>query len=316
MSFLLSLEAVGILLAMAVPGFIIGKLKKVDTDAAIKTLSVILLYVCQPFININSFLNTPFRSETLLNLVFVFLIAAILMVFLLIISAYFFKKLRFLPENTAGIYANCAALGNIGYLCVPFLQVLTNDTEVILYASTGMVAFNLVAWTLGTYYITGDKKHISLKKAVLNVPTLSFLLVLPFFLLNLNFLRTDKLSTVANACAMFANLTAPLSMMILGLRFTSISIKDLFLDKAAYIASGIKLLLSPAIAIGLYYLFSLFVDISAIKLNIIALSAMPAATVTMMFCSIFNKDSKAAARTMLLSSILSIITIPLFLLLI
>lgn len=317
MTFLLSLQAVGILLAMAVPGFLMGKSKKVDTKQAIRTLSVILLYVCQPFINVNSFLNTAFSKEILLNMVFIFIITAILMTGLLFLGELVFIKDK--GTEKRDVYAFAGGLGNIGYMCIPFLQVLTNnDQTVILYAATSIVAMNLVAWTLGSYLITRDKKHISIKNAVLNPPTISFLLVLPFFILNLNFLKAgEALSAVANACSLFANLTAPLSMMILGLQFAdAASPKAIFTDWRSYVSCGLKLVVSPLIAIALYYLFNLFVDLSAIKLNVIALAAMPSATILMMFCSLYNKNGNAAAGVVLLSSVLSIVTIPLFLMLV
>ena len=55
MNFLIALQTVAVLLAMAIPGFIVSKLKLLDVDKGIKTLSVILLYVCQPFITANAF---------------------------------------------------------------------------------------------------------------------------------------------------------------------------------------------------------------------------------------------------------------------
>lgn len=314
MTFISALKAVGLLLVMAVPGFLIGKSKRLDADSAIKVLSVLLLYVCQPFVVVNSFLNTPFNKGILLNLVFICLIVAITIMVLLFLSGFLFNKLLKVPDGRGGIYTCSSALGNIGYMCIPFLQVISDDPEIILYAATAVVVFNLLSWTAGAYLITRDKRFISVKKAVLNPPTLTFLFVFILFICNINFVRFPVLSPAAELCKTFASLTAPFSMTILGLRFTTIKPKELFTDKYIYLTCFLKLIVSSFIGIGLYFFFGIFFDLSAIKLNVIALSAMPSATVNMMFCSIFEKDVGTAAKAVLLSSFLSIITIPLFML--
>lgn len=311
MNFFASLESIVVLLAMAIPGFLMGKSKKVNVDEAIKTLSVILLYICQPFINVNSFLNTMYSRDILINMVFVFVITAILMAALLLLGAAIFRK----NKINGSVYAFSSSLGNIGYLCIPFLQMLTPDLTVLLYAAVSLVSFNLVGWTMGAYLLTGNKKHISIKNAVLNFPTLSFILVLPFFLLNLNFIRFP-MRAVSNAVSLFASLTAPLSMTLVGLQFTKMNPISVFTDKRAYLTAAIKLILSPFVCLALFHLFNLMFDLSAIKLNVIALSAMPSATVIIMFASLYDKDREAAARSVLLTTLLSIITIPLALLLV
>ena len=57
------------LLLMAIPGFVLGKMKSVNSEAAVKFLSVMLLYVLQPFVTFDSFLNTPYDGKVLLNIV-------------------------------------------------------------------------------------------------------------------------------------------------------------------------------------------------------------------------------------------------------
>ena len=223
-------------------------------------------------------------------------------------AVFSFKKA--LPAR--GTLAYASSLGNAGYMCIPFLQILMpGNTEIILYASTAVVAFNLVAWTLGNYALTGDKSFISIKKIIFNPPTFTFILVLPLFIFNLNFIRFPILSGVAKIASLFNNLIGPLAMTLLGIKFAEIKLKDLLSDGKTYISAAIKLILSPVIALSLVLLAGLFVDTDIIKLNIVALGAMPTATNLMMFCSLYKKDTALAARLILVSTLLSIVTIPL-----
>lgn len=309
--FLTSLENVLLLLAMAVPGFIVAKLKMLKSnEAAINFISVMLLYICQPFITFNSFLNTDYNPVILWNMLAVFVMTTLLMVGLSMAAKLVLSKSRDPEIRSMVPYAS--VFGNVGYLCIPFLQILVpGDNVVILYATCSIVAFNLTAWTLGNYILTGDKQFIKLKKAILNPPALSFILALPLFILNLNFNRSGSLDGIAKVCRLFAELVGPLSMTLLGIKFSEMKLKEIFTDLRVYLSSGIKLVISPLLGISILLLASLFMDIEAVRLNIVAFAAMPTATNLMMFSSLYGKDVKLSAKMVMLSTLLSILTIPL-----
>ena len=75
--FLTSLESVALLIVMAIPGFIVAKLKMINKEEAVKFLSVTLLYILQPFVTVNSFLNTDFTMDILWNMLAIFLFTAV-----------------------------------------------------------------------------------------------------------------------------------------------------------------------------------------------------------------------------------------------
>ncbi|MDR2266124.1 MAG: AEC family transporter [Christensenellaceae bacterium] len=308
--FLIALQNVGLMLLMAIPGFIIVKLKAVDGDKSVKFVSVLLLYVCQPFITFDAFLNISFDSAILVNMVLCFVLTALLMTLIATLTYPLFGKLR-LNECDRGIYAYASAFGNIGYMCVPFLQILAPDNrEIIIYAGAAIVAFNLVAWTLGNYLITHDKRHIKIKNILLNPPTLAFLIVLPLFLFDINFVRFP-VAGIQQIIDLLANLVGPLAMVLVGMCFANANLRKLFTNAKAYIAIGLKLVISPLIAFLLLKLTNVFFDTSDINLNIIALAAMPSANNLIMFCSISKLDTEHATALILLSTLISIVTIPL-----
>lgn len=308
--FLTSLESVALLIVMAVPGFIVAKLKMINKAEAVKFLSVTLLYILQPFVTVNSFLNTEFTMDILWNMLAIFLFTAVTEIAILYIGKAILIPFKKLDVDSKSIIAYGGAFGNLSYMCIPFLQLLAPGRyELILYASCSCVIFNLLGWTLGNYVITGDKKFISLKKAVLNPPTLSFIIALPLFIFNINFQRFN-LTGIANVFSLFANAVGPLSMTLLGIKLAEMSLKEMFLDPRAYISSAIKLILYPILGLIVMLLMSTFMDIEPIKLNLVALSAMPIANNTMMFVTMANKDTGLAAKEVMISTILSCVTIP------
>lgn len=320
--FLTGAISVGMLLLMAVPGFILGKMRSVNTESAVKFLSVMLLYILQPFVTFDSFLNTAYDPEVLINIVIVFVFTCVTIGAVLAVGSFAMRFTKF-GQDVGGVIAYGGAFGNVGYMCIPFLQLMApGDYVIILYATVSVVAFNLMAWTVGNFALTGDKRHISLKRALLNPPTLSFILALPLFLLNLNFLKAEGLtgaalkvvSGIQEVIGLFSDMVGPLAMVLLGLKLADIRFGELFADGRVYIAAGIKLIFFPLFGVALTALMSLFMNVESISLNLIATSAMPCAQNVIMFSTLYDKDSALAAKEVTVSTLLSIVTIPVMLL--
>lgn len=320
--FLTGAISVGMLLLMAVPGFILGKMRSVNTESAVKFLSVMLLYILQPFVTFDSFLNTAYDPEVLINIVIVFVFTCVTIGAVLAVGSFAMRFTKF-GKDVGGVIAYGGAFGNVGYMCIPFLQLMApGDYVIILYATVSVVAFNLMAWTVGNFALTGDKRHISLKRALLNPPTLSFILALPLFLLNLNFLKAEGLtgaalkivSGIQEVIGLFSDMVGPLAMVLLGLKLADIRFGELFADGRVYIAAGIKLVFFPLFGVALTALMSLFMNVESISLNLIAMSAMPCAQNVIMFSTLYDKDSALAAKEVTVSTLLSIVTIPVMLL--
>lgn len=320
--FLTGAISVGMLLLMAVPGFILGKMRSVNTESAVKFLSVMLLYILQPFVTFDSFLNTAYDPEVLINIVIVFVFTCVTIGAVLAVGSFAMRFTKF-GKDVGGVIAYGGAFGNVGYMCIPFLQLMApGDYVIILYATVSVVAFNLMAWTVGNFALTGDKRHISLKRALLNPPTLSFILALPLFLLNLNFIKAEGLtgaalkivSGIQEVIGLFSDMVGPLAMVLLGLKLADIRFGELFADGRVYIAAGIKLIFFPLFGVALTALMSLFMNVESISLNLIATSAMPCAQNVIMFSTLYDKDSALAAKEVTVSTLLSIVTIPVMLL--
>jgi hypothetical protein len=308
--FLISLQSILIMLSFTVPGYLVVKFKLISGDNLIKTLSVILLFMCQPMITVNSFLNSEYTASVLINLGVVMVITFVLMLAVSLIGRF---AIREKDIDRKAIY-NCATfLGNVGFLAVPFVGVVTGFApEPMLYSVMGMVTFNFLSWTLGCYLLSGKREYISLKRAVLNPPTLAFFLVLPFFFANINYVRFEWLAgTFGEFTKAFAQINGPLAMITLGARFVGMSPVRLFADAKLYIVGFIKLLIMPALMFCILLVLRTFMDISGFAFSVIAFAAMPTAASLVMFVATLEKDVQLASKAILLTTLLSIATIPL-----
>lgn len=316
MDFFLTLTNVLIFIAMAVPGYILIKTKFVKTQA-IAVLSIVLLYVNQPFLTLKSFLEIEYSVYLLKNLGIAFLIALISQL-LMFIVVYLILKGKYNQRVGDGFLSNggthfkddakrvltvACAFGNVGFLGVPVIKALLPlSAEAIAYAAVYLIAMNLLCWTLGAYVLTGDKSYVSLKKAFLNPPTATLIVALPLF-----FFGVKLPEVVLRGVTYLADMTTPMCMLILGMRFATLPLYSLFKNAGVWLGALTKTVVFPILVfLALYFLP---VD-NIVKATMLILSAMPTATVTLNMSEIFDADSKTAANVVMLSTLLSAITVP------
>lgn len=318
-SFLRVLFSVISLLLLMVPGFIIVKSKLVSPKIS-KDLSTIVLYVCTTALMFLGFQKCTFTKQIGLNILITAGLALLIHLLFFFIVILIFKP----RKDTNRVIALCSTFSNCAYMGIPFLTSIFGNTEqfgeIMVYSSIIIVVFYILLWTIGVYIITGDKSQISFKKIALNpvIISIAFSLVIfltvkvPFKELQISNenckLLVDQIIGVIES---IGNLVTPISMMIVGMKIAETNLKEIFYNKSAYIISGLKLVLMPAITL----LVVLFPVDNTIKYVLFFTLSMPCATAGSMLTIQYNKDSKLASSSILLSNIISVISIPLLFLL-
>lgn len=342
MGFSTTAVSVLLLVAMAVPGYLLIKTKMLP-QKAITYLSVLLLYVSQPFLSIRSFLEVSYTPQLAVNLAIVFGVslagqAVVFGVMWLVLRRRFDD-----PQQTAELIRDgfiggdsytaepalkaavarsvsgranramvlASAFGNVGFFGVPVLQFLFPDAhDAIAYSAVFIVTLNLMSWTVGSYLLTGDKMHVSLKRALINPQTVTLVISLPLFFAGVS--AGDLPDTINTVIGYLADMTAPLCMIILGMRFALAPVVQLFTDFRVYVASFIKTLVFPLL---IYVVLMPFQMEEMLRVSLVLLSGMPAATINLNLAELYGADQKTAANSILMSTVLSIVTIPLLMLL-
>ena len=122
-----------------------------------------------------------------------------------------------------------------------------------------------------------------------------------------NDLTDDQIKKVVDI-DMLADMTAPLSMMVIGASFGQMSVREMATDLRLLVFSGIKLLLIP---IGGMWILSKFVDNSMLLGVCMVMLATPVGSMTAMLAQQYNCDSELASKGVALTTLLSVATIPL-----
>ena len=307
------------LVLLAIPGYILGKTKMLPKNAS-ETISVFVLYVAQTLLVVMSFQEKEYSPELGLNMLYVALIAvAIHTVMFIILRIAFIKHGE---EDKIKVVKFASVFSNCGFMGFPFLQSLFRTepsilNETLIYGAVIISVFNLLTWTVGVVIMTGDRKQISAKRIFLNpviigvIVGFSSFIVLKKPVLNFfeegtaGYLIADKIVYVLN---LLKETVTPLSMTVIGIRLANVNLKQLFLDKYAYLSTALKLLVMPALCI----VAVAFLPISVyVKYTVFFLLSMPSATNTAMFAVRFKKDGDFASVCVLLSTLLCVATVPL-----
>ena len=327
---------VGLLFIMMIPGIIINKCKLAD-GAFGKGISNLVLYVAQPALIFLAYLKE--YSYTVLINSLVVLLLSVIAHGIFCLALLFFRKttddrqrmLRF-----ATIFSNAAFMG------IPLITAVLG-AEYTIYASIYNITFNMFLWTLGVHICTAGntlddgtvlKSEASPKKALLHPVTIAAALGLVFFFLPIHSYVPEIIDKSLN---MVANLVAPLSMLVLGLRIAEIDLKgaprvkknedadaknadcntpktpSFFADINLYVFIGLRHFIMPALVIGaiaLLKLVGLPID-SEITTVVVIMASAPAASSAAMFAEKYDCDAAYVSKLVAFSTIISIASMPL-----
>lgn len=311
--FKVTLIMVGIMLAYAIPGFILIKTKAVKPES-ISAFSKLLMFVCQPVLTLYSFNKANFTKELGINLIIFFVIITVVqLVFIGIFLLIFRKKLddvKYRITTVATTLSNCSFLG------VPLLEALFPDSpNVAVYSMMYFLSMSLLGWTLVSAIITKDKKHISVKKILLNPATISIVISLPFFLTGFKISSENGyfLGQLDNMIMILSKMTTPLCMLVMGMRLATVEFKSIFTSPLPYFAVIINQVVFPLVVLGILMLLG--VD-EELRWCMYVMCACPVASVVQNYAEILGEGQDTAANMVLLGTMSSIVTLPLMALII
>lgn len=298
---LLLFTTVALMLVYMSIGFTLCK-TKLATVAHVKSLSALLIYVLGPCMIINAFLNLDYTKEGMLRIGIYFGVSLLVqMFFFVLLYAVLRRKLQ---DARYRILSIGATLGNVGFLGMPVIaSVFPNEPIVLCYSSINVVTMNLIVFTVGVFMITNDRKYISVKNAILNPTTIALLIALPLF-----FFRVKFPTEIAGAITLLAKMVTPMCMIILGMRLAAAKLRALFTRGFIYVTSLLKLVVFPVVAFLLVHWIPWLDD--TLKTTIVVLAMTPTGAIVESLAELHECEQEFAANVVLVTTILSVITIP------
>ena len=304
--FIIMLRNVLMFVALAIPGYILVKCGMVKSEQS-GILSKILMYVGMPFMIISGTVNNlTLSAELMVQLLVVAAIGVAYTVVWFLVSKPLTSGEK--NEKTAAMMRFCSIFGNNGFLGLPLaIAVFGRDSRVFTLLIVLNIINNLLLYTLGTYLVSGDRKSMSLKKALLNPVLIGFVVGIVMNLLNVK----AYIPEAATFSDHFSSIVTPISMTVLGMKLATVKLSSLVTSKRNYYVSLVKLIFVPAIIVALLLVTSLFFEVSNdVILAFFIAFAVPTAGLSSTFADMYNGDTEHAVVFTLGSTLYSVLTIP------
>ena len=307
-SFSVTFSNVLLTLLYMLPGFLLCKFRKIGPEH-LGSFGTILLYVCAPCLFVSSLTAMDPASEMtgrMLQCLVLSLLAELIILLLIFALA---GKRR--GEFRWRMLAIAGVSGNAGFFGLPIVSALFPDQpEVAAYSCVFCVSLNILAWTVGIFALTGDKKYISLKAAFLNPVVIGVAAGFVLYLLRAKDWMPGLIRTGIKAVS---GMSTPLCLFGLGIRLAVMDLKKLFTQPFVYAAAAVKLVVFPLFCIALANLLPFS---SVFRASMLILGAAPCASAILNLAEMHNSGQSMAANCLLLTTILSVVTIPLLSLLV
>lgn len=287
------------LFLMIFMGYLIVKTGLVRDDDS-KVLSKIILYLIVPCVIINAF-QVDYTTDTVKGLLIAFAASVMTQVVLLIVISAAGKLLHLNEVEIASVYYS-----NSGNLIVPIVTFILGQ-EWVLYGCVFMSVQLVFLWTHCKKIISREASY-DLKKIILNINMISiFIGVILFF----TGIRLPEI--IRNTLASVGTMIGPASMIVTGMLFAGMNLKQIFANKRVYFITFLRLIAVPLIAlvlIKLSNLASFSADGNKIMLIVFLAIITPSASTVTQMCQVYGNDSKYASAINVMTTLLSIITMP------
>lgn len=288
---------VAVILILIAVGYVVTKRGWI-TERGASEITSLLIKIVTPCLVVNSFLGSTDSlkvSEMLLALA----VSALSLGISLAISLVTFRKE---PPERQKVLRFAVIFSNAGFMGIPLVESIVGSKGVI-YGSFFVVAFNVICWTYGYSMMSGGAK-MNIKTVLLNPGIIGLIFGLPIY-----FLKIQLPAILAEPVGFLSNLNTPLAMLVIGSYIARVDLHSFISDMAVYKMAFLRLVAAPAL-----YLLVLMVirpEPDLLVSSIIQASA-PVAANTVLFAVQYHQDSELASKTVAVSTVLSIITIPVF----
>lgn len=272
--------------------------RNIISESGRKTLSNLTVNLILPCNIIESFLGEWNVSENLLRHCLVALgISLGIQVATLYLSMLFFAPVS---RDKKNIFKYGLIVSNSSFIGIPVVGELYGNLGV-LYTSFFQIPIRIMMWTAGLSLFTNVDKKESFQKLIKH-PCIIAIVIGAFLMIA----SVPLPSFLGNTIAGLSKCTTPLSMITVGAMFANSKWSD-FLDPSILYYCLIRLIVFPAIVFGAVRLLGIDLILGNVA---VLLSAMPMAATTAILADKYNYNGETASRSIFVSTLLSIVTLP------
>lgn len=216
--------------------------------------------------------------------------------------------------GTKGIFQSTFTTSNTIFVGLPVTMALFGE-EAIPYTLLYFFANTTFFWTLGNACIQADAKDFSYRqmlnfrtlKRIFSPPILGFLASLGILILNIPLPKFFM-----DTAQYMGNLTTPLAIIFIGVTLYSMNLKKFSFDLGLIGICLGRFIIAP---LSMYLLSFIFPMPELMFKVFVIMASLPAMIQTVVLSSLYNTDVEYATLVVSITTLLSIITIPIYMVL-
>ncbi|MCJ7837080.1 AEC family transporter [Cuneatibacter sp. NSJ-177] len=288
------LEMQGMMFCMVLIGMLLAK-KKIITPEAKKSLTDITINLLIPCNMFAAFLNADHSMIT--QMMTVMLVSLMIQIGCYTLSKILFRKM---DDGKRSVMRYGTMVSNAGFLGNPMVEGMYGSQGLLL-ASVFLVPVRLFYWTVGlACFVPVDKKNV-VKTALTHPCIIAVILGLLYM-----FFPVPLPVFVTKTITGFSSAMTPVTMLLIGAILAEVDLRTIVCRETLYM-SLLRLVILPGIVLAGVKLAGLPELMASVSVILIA---MPVATTTAILAARYDRDYQFATKTVVLTTILSLFTIP------
>ncbi len=277
----------------AIAGYLLARWLPIES----RTLSNIVFYIFSPCLVFNLITSSQLSNSDLIEMM---LFATLCVVLVGIIAWAIGRGLKFERSVLAAVVISSMFM-NAGNYGMP-VTLFAFGKQALAYASLFFVANSVLINTVGV--VISSMGRASFQKAFSNLFKIPTLYALILAILFLKFNWTLALP-VERTIKLLGDAAIPVLMVLLGVQFHSMHLGGKIIPLS--VASLMRLLVAPALALGLAAIFGLS---GAFRQAAVLESAMPTAVLTTVLSTQYDTEPSFVSAVIAITTFLSIFTLP------
>ena len=298
-----NLEVMVVLFIIVILGYVACKLGYMG-DKFDKKLSSIVVDITCPLLVLSSVMGDELPDRTL---ILPLLGVGFLTYILLLAFGFWVPRLITKNHDDQGMIGFALMFANVGFIGYPIVSSIFGP-HAVFYAALLNMPNTFFIFTAGVMLIKGEYSLKQFNPKVLVSPAMlgAFLAAI---LVALGIHTPD---IIARPVTMVGNITVPAALMIIGSSMAKLPIREIIGSPKVYITALLRLTIVP---LSIYFLFKAC-GVSDLVNNInTVVIALPVASFGTMFCLKYGRNPSLITETTFITTLGSIITIPLITLL-
>lgn len=288
----------GMLFLLVAAGIILRK-KGILHEEAKAVLTDLVIYLILPCNIISSFL-IEFNLSVLKKFAVILLIATLIQVVSLILANVLYNKEE---DGRKKVLQYGTVCSNAGFMGNPIAEGVFG-AQGLMFASIFLIPQRIVMWSAGVSYFTESPDRKTIVKKVMTHPCIIAVYIGMFFMVT----QIQMPQFLEHTIRGVGGCTTTVSMVLIGTILAEVKLKSI-LDWGIVKYTAIRLFFIPLLVFLFCRLFS--VDPMLLGVSVL-LAGMPAGSTTAIFAAKYDGDYIFATKCVVVTTLLSLVTIPLW----